>query len=170
MICGFRNTRCLSCKMGQGTELRPAVSALTRFTVSRFTFARRHSCPPALHMSGRSPANRNFPVFPPRGRAKLQLSRKPSRSPSRLLSRFPRHLPTPAHHRIRPQLSSIRNHPAKQLRRSPSNGSRSSPAIRGQSGIWIQGFLTANGFYSGSHGVTKRRLCDINSDVDPLAV
>ena len=35
-----------------------------------------------------------------------------------------------------PQLIAIRNHPAKQLRRSPSTGSRSSPAIRGLSGIW----------------------------------
>jgi hypothetical protein len=35
-----------------------------------------------------------------------------------------------------PQLIAIRNHPAKQLRRSPSTGSGSSPAIRGLSGIW----------------------------------
>ncbi len=69
-----------------------------------------------------------------------------------------------------PQLIAIRNHPAKQLRRSPSTGSRSSPEIRGLSGIWVYGFPTANGFYSGSHGVKKRRLYDINSDVDPLAV
>jgi hypothetical protein len=34
------------------------------------------------------------------------------------------------------QLIAIWNHPAKQLRRSPSTGSRSSPAIRGLSGIW----------------------------------
>jgi hypothetical protein len=35
-----------------------------------------------------------------------------------------------------PQLIAIRNYPAKQLRRSPSTGSGSSPAIRGLSGIW----------------------------------
>ena len=35
-----------------------------------------------------------------------------------------------------PQLIAIWNHPAKQLRRSPSAGSGSSPAICGLSGIW----------------------------------
>jgi len=138
VICGIRNTRCVNFNMGQRNELRVAVSALTcpmpansRRSTQPALWPR---CPPALHIFGPRPAKRNFPVFPPRGRAKLQLSRKPSRSPSR----FPRHLPLPAHHRIRPQLIAIWNQPAKQLRRSPSTGSRSSPAVPGQSCMWAQ--------------------------------
>ena len=71
-------------------------------------------------------------VSAPPGRATLPLSRKPSRR----LSIFPRPCRVPATTEPCPQLIAIWNHPAKQLRRSPSTGSGSSPAIRGLSGIW----------------------------------
>jgi hypothetical protein len=111
-------------------------------------------------------ANRNFQCFHPwEGEAPAEPQTQP---PTEHLSEAPAACqPTTEPY---PQLIAIRNHPAKQLRRSPSTGSGSSPAIRGLSGIWVYGFPTANGFYSGSHGVKKRRLYDINSDVDPLAV
>jgi len=97
----------------------------------------------------RSPPRRpEFPMFPPPGRAKLLLSRKPnralsrqlSRKPSRQLSGLPSPLPRPPYCQPTtepcPRLIAIRNHPAKQPRRSPSTGSGSSPEIRGLSGIW----------------------------------
>ncbi len=126
-------------------------------------------CPPALHIADPRPANRNFQCFHPReGEAPAEPQTQPTAErPAVHPSASPYCQPTT---KPCPRLIAIWNHPAKQLRRSPSTGSGSSPAIRGLSGIWVYGFPTANGFSSGSHGVKKRRLCDINSDVDPLAV
>lgn len=104
-------------------------------------------CPPALHIADPRPANRNFQCFHPReGEAPAEPQTEPRAEPPA----EPKTQPTaarpdvsasaspiqPAHHQTLPQLIAIRNHPAKQLRRSPSTGSRSSPAIRGLSGIW----------------------------------